>query len=161
MKTKVGDTAIFNWDGYHNVLIHSSGDCSEDGATYVGATSGALYTFEEKDVGEVVFACNMGRHCEFRKIVTFEVEASTDSNKEPTITSGGCYDIDVHVCGCDLDACNEAKCTANGFICWRDGYLCSYVRWPNYYEDGCRQSVISKYGKDYCSQWCPNKVELL
>jgi plastocyanin len=122
MNAKVGDTAIFNWSGFHNVLIHPSGNCDEEGAIDVGATSGASYTFEEKDVGEVVFACDVGSHCEFGQIVTFEVKGPDNNDTvsiQPTVTSGGCYDMEVHACGCDLDACDEAKCTAKGRL-WTD-----------------------------------------
>lgn len=61
---KVGETLTFEWEGNHNVFIHPSGDCTEDGAIEVGSTSPASYTFTEADVGAVVFACDIGSHCE-------------------------------------------------------------------------------------------------
>lgn len=77
MTATVGDTAVFEWSFFHNVLIHPSGDCVETGAISVGSSSGASYTFTADDVGEMVFACDVGNHCENGQIMTFTVSAAT------------------------------------------------------------------------------------
>ena len=60
----VGEEVVFEWTGRHNVYIHPTGDCSEDGAIEVGTESGASYVFTEEDIGELTFACDVGMHCE-------------------------------------------------------------------------------------------------
>ena len=57
----------------HNVFVHPSGDCTEDGATLVGDTSPATYTVTDADVasGSITFACDVGSHCESGMIQTF------------------------------------------------------------------------------------------
>jgi hypothetical protein len=90
----VGDTATFGWDDFHDVYVHPSGDCDETGRSLVGASSGdsATYTFIEDDVGELVFSCDVGTHCEEGMILTFIVSASTSpgvtSAPTPAPTSG-------------------------------------------------------------------------
>jgi hypothetical protein len=85
----VGDTATFTWVDTHNVYVHPSGDCGEDGRILVGASTGAMYTFVEDDVGELVFACDISSHCGLGLIVTFTVSAistaaPTSSTKAPS-----------------------------------------------------------------------------
>ena len=62
----------------HNVFVHPSGDCTEDGATLVGDTSPATYTVTDADVasGSITFACDVGSHCESGMILTFQVDSS-------------------------------------------------------------------------------------
>jgi hypothetical protein len=95
----VGDTATFGWDNFdnfHDVYVHPSGDCDKTGRSLVGASSGdsATYTFMEDDVGELVFVCDVGTptHCEEGMILTFTVSASTSpgvtSAPAPAPTSG-------------------------------------------------------------------------
>jgi plastocyanin len=80
---EVGDVITFSWAGNHNVLIHPSGDCDTTGAIPVGGTgdsAGAPYTFVETDIGEVVFACDVGTHCENQAmIMTVTVSAGATS----------------------------------------------------------------------------------
>ena len=71
----VGDTATFNWFGTHNVFLHPTGTCDAAGATEVGSTSGAVYTFTA--AGSFTFACEVGQHCESGQILTFTVAGGT------------------------------------------------------------------------------------
>eukprot|EP01083_Nonionella_stella_P218987 784813_1 len=55
INVQVGDTINFTWTGNfpHNVFIHPSQGCSEDGAIVVGSTSNngdSSYTFQSSDV---------------------------------------------------------------------------------------------------------------
>ncbi|KAL7573393.1 hypothetical protein ACA910_006500 [Epithemia clementina (nom. ined.)] len=62
----VGDTFTFLFEtGAHNVYIHPSEDCDPTGSYLVGkAGNGATkYTFQERDVGRRIFACQIGNHC--------------------------------------------------------------------------------------------------
>lgn len=81
MTAEVGDRAVFEWGSTHNVLIHPTGDCTEDGAIPVGAETGASYRFTAEDIGDVVFSCDIGNHCENGQIITFAVSeaAPTDA----------------------------------------------------------------------------------
>lgn len=72
----VGDTVIFNWENFHNVYIHPSGDCDTADAILVGEESPAKHRFTE--AGKITFACDVGGHCGAGQIVTFEV-AESDS----------------------------------------------------------------------------------
>ena len=83
---QVGDTVTFTFNSNHNVFIHPSGDCDETGRIdFGGSASPATYTFAEDDIGEVVFACDVGSHCGQGQIVTFNVIAEG----EDTPTSAG------------------------------------------------------------------------
>ena len=83
---QVGDTVTFTFSSNHNVFIHPSGDCDETGRIdFGGSASPATYTFAEDDIGEVVFACDVGSHCGQGQIVTFNVIAEG----EDTPTSAG------------------------------------------------------------------------
>ena len=78
----VGDTITFNWSGFHNVLIHPTGTCNKDDANNFdrpGDVSGAQYTFTEDDVGEIVFACDVGAHCARGMIMTVTVVKAADA----------------------------------------------------------------------------------
>ncbi len=70
---KVGDTITFNWSGSHDVYIHPSGTCDEDGSIVVGMNTGSTFTFKEDDVGDVTFACQVSSHCDAGQIVTYTV----------------------------------------------------------------------------------------
>jgi len=84
---KVGETAVFEWNSFHNVYIHPTGDCSQDNRIFVGSRSPATYTFTEDDAekGEIVFACDVGPHCEFGQIITFTVSIDELETLEPTM----------------------------------------------------------------------------
>ena len=66
----VGDTMIFRWrNGRHNVYIHPSMSCEQEGSIFVGNQGGSSYTFTEADGSpegnEMFFACDIGEgaHC--------------------------------------------------------------------------------------------------
>ena len=85
---QVGDSVTFTFSSNHttNVFIHPSRDCDVTGRIdFGGSASPATYTFAEDDIGEVVFACDVGSHCELGQIVTFNVIAEV----EGTPTSAG------------------------------------------------------------------------
>jgi len=77
----VGDTVTFYWEGYHDVQLHPSGNCGDEGAILIGGPEdldGVDYKFGAGDVGEVTFACDISLHCESGQIITFTVNNSTD-----------------------------------------------------------------------------------
>jgi plastocyanin len=90
IKAHVGDTVKFQWSAYsHNVFIHPSGDCSEDGAIQIARSSNngdAIYKFLDDDIGKVSFACDVGSHCENGQFVTITVNAGGggDTTQAPT-----------------------------------------------------------------------------
>ena len=87
---QVGDTVTFTFSSNHttNVFIHPSGDCDEAGRIDFGGTSSpASYTFAEEDIGEMVFACDIGSHCELEQIVTFNVIAGGEGTPTSAPTS--------------------------------------------------------------------------
>ncbi|CAJ1931020.1 unnamed protein product [Cylindrotheca closterium] len=87
---KVGDTVTFNYENFHNVYIHPTGDCDEMGSVLVGENAGpALYTFSEEDAGQTItFACDIGSHCEAGQIISFQVEEITTApTMTPTVAS--------------------------------------------------------------------------
>jgi len=82
----VGDKLNFFWDATsgipHNVFIHPSGNCTNDGAISVGANpEGTEYEFGDEDAGKpITFVCGigLGAHCNAGQIVTYLVaEADT------------------------------------------------------------------------------------
>jgi len=79
MTANVGDTITFNWSFTHNVYIHPSGTCNENGSRILqgGISSGATYTFTEADAGtEVVFACQIFGHCNAGQLLKVIVSSS-------------------------------------------------------------------------------------
>ena len=85
---QVGDTVTFAFSSSHNVFIHPSGDCDEAGRIDFGGTSSpASYTFAEEDIGEMIFACDIGSHCELEQIVTFNVIAGGEGTPTSAPTS--------------------------------------------------------------------------
>ena len=76
----------FTWAGNHNVFVHPSGDCTEDDASSVGASSPAVYTFVSGDIGTKVFACDVGSHCENGQIITFTVSAAAQDGAQSQVT---------------------------------------------------------------------------
>eukprot|EP00548_Thalassiothrix_antarctica_P011827 CAMPEP_0194158942 /NCGR_PEP_ID=MMETSP0152-20130528/77558_1 /TAXON_ID=1049557 /ORGANISM="Thalassiothrix antarctica, Strain L6-D1" /LENGTH=533 /DNA_ID=CAMNT_0038868459 /DNA_START=113 /DNA_END=1711 /DNA_ORIENTATION=+ len=79
MAANVGDTITFNWTFVHNVYIHPSGTCDENGSRILqgGISSGATYTFTEADAGtEVVFACQIFGHCNAGQLLKVIVSSS-------------------------------------------------------------------------------------
>eukprot|EP00549_Striatella_unipunctata_P002663 CAMPEP_0118709134 /NCGR_PEP_ID=MMETSP0800-20121206/22411_1 /TAXON_ID=210618 ORGANISM="Striatella unipunctata, Strain CCMP2910" /NCGR_SAMPLE_ID=MMETSP0800 /ASSEMBLY_ACC=CAM_ASM_000638 /LENGTH=115 /DNA_ID=CAMNT_0006612679 /DNA_START=118 /DNA_END=465 /DNA_ORIENTATION=- len=77
----------FTWNGFHDVHIHPSFTCAQAGRKMVGASSGASYSFTEADVGEVVFACDVGSHCETGQIMRVTVSAMSMDTMAPTPTT--------------------------------------------------------------------------
>eukprot|EP00554_Chaetoceros_debilis_P003647 CAMPEP_0194083554 /NCGR_PEP_ID=MMETSP0149-20130528/9573_1 /TAXON_ID=122233 /ORGANISM="Chaetoceros debilis, Strain MM31A-1" /LENGTH=165 /DNA_ID=CAMNT_0038765989 /DNA_START=72 /DNA_END=566 /DNA_ORIENTATION=- len=92
INVQVGDTINFTWAGNlpHNVYIHPSQDCSQDGAIVVGMSSSygdSSYTFQSSDVGKMTFACDVGSHCEMGQILKVTVEsASSEGTNDPAVT---------------------------------------------------------------------------
>ena len=87
MTAQVGDTVTFDFTSGHNVFIHPSGTCDETGAIEVGTSGPVTYTFSETDAGtDIVFACDVGGHCENGQLVKFTVTADAD---EPTASPVG------------------------------------------------------------------------
>ena len=109
----VGGTATFTWSGYHNVYVHPSGTCDDANAVLVGSSSPAVYTFTSDDVGDVVFACDVGSHCESGQIVTFTVSAgSADCTGT---ANGNAVEDACGVCEGDSSSCADCAGTANGY----------------------------------------------
>merc|ERR1712176_901476 len=77
MTAQVGDVVEFNWSFAHNVYIYPAlNGCDSTGKIEVGLVSGATYEFTEADAGsEMLFACDVGFHCQFGQIVKFTVSA--------------------------------------------------------------------------------------
>lgn len=74
----MGDSITFLWIGVSNVYIHPSGDCSEEGAIFVGNVSGTTYTFTADDRSKnITFVSNVGAHCEKGQLLVVEVAAPT------------------------------------------------------------------------------------
>jgi len=89
-KVDVGDKAFFYWPNTipHNVVIHPTGTCNQDGSIYVGAEQmGTEYIFKKSDAGKkVTFACDIGivpnTHCTYGQIVTFDVMGLPEDTTE-------------------------------------------------------------------------------
>jgi hypothetical protein len=108
----VGGTATLTWSGNHNVYVHPSGTCDDANAILVGSSSPAVYTFTSDDVGDVVFACDVGSHCESGQIVTFTVSAgSVDCTGT---ANGNAVEDACGVCEGDNSSCADCAGTANG-----------------------------------------------
>jgi len=90
---KVGDTVSFTWNttsqGHHHVSIYSDATCNTGDENFIGGSSGTTYTFT--DVGDVVFSCNIGSHCDRGQIVTFNVLAEGEEVKYSLIEDNPCY----------------------------------------------------------------------
>jgi len=93
-RAKVGDTIIFEWVGVHNVFIHPSGSCSENGRILVGSVSGeSSYVFTKEDEGKVVFTCDIGGHCEAGQLLEIMVSPTLEiQSNSPTKNS---MDVDI------------------------------------------------------------------
>jgi len=73
---EVGDKVTFEWTEAvgHNVFVHPTGDCEQDGRVSVGENfEGTSYTFTAADVGDLTFACDIPGHCLGGQIITFAV----------------------------------------------------------------------------------------
>ncbi len=91
---KVGDIVSFTWSvEFHDINIYQSEECDSDGSTFIGAKTGTTYTFTSDDVGEVVFACSVGTHCNSGQVVKFTVvaEESMDEVMYSPIEDNPCY----------------------------------------------------------------------
>ena len=130
----------------HNVLIHPSGDCTEDGATLVGETSPATYTVTDADVasGSITFACDVGSHCESGMILTFQVDSGRgdDTGRDETDQSLPFCAGDCHTTQPGAMTCYD--CLAGQFcptdcICGQD--CCGMVTEGGHPQiDGCPDS---------------------
>lgn len=116
----VGDTVTFKWSFSHNVYIHPSGDCTEDGSIVVGLESPASYTFKEEDAGKTItFACQKEGHCLGGQIIHFNVGGGDDCGDDPDFRfkekacpnlGGKCNKAEV------MEACKETcgQCDGGG-----------------------------------------------
>jgi len=93
---KVGDTIHFEWTGYHDVHIYPSEACSAVEAQFLGAQSGTSYNFTEDDIGELIFSCSVGSHCQMGQIAKFEVHASNSDVSYDTPNPCDDHDHDEH-----------------------------------------------------------------
>jgi len=76
---EVGQTIRFNWNGPHNVYLHPTGTCDEEGAIKVGEETGASYTFTSDDIGSTLFfSCDVGQHCELDQFLKARVTNPTN-----------------------------------------------------------------------------------
>eukprot|EP00592_Proboscia_alata_P009696 CAMPEP_0194357676 /NCGR_PEP_ID=MMETSP0174-20130528/5126_1 /TAXON_ID=216777 /ORGANISM="Proboscia alata, Strain PI-D3" /LENGTH=185 /DNA_ID=CAMNT_0039127795 /DNA_START=48 /DNA_END=605 /DNA_ORIENTATION=+ len=81
-KFKVGDTIVFNWPGVHNVAFHPNGGCDKTDAVILGSSTGYSYTVVEDDIGQKVFACDIGDHCSKGQLI----DATISSDDGVTVT---------------------------------------------------------------------------
>ena len=94
---KVGDTLSFTWNetsqGHHHVSIYSDATYNTRNKTFIGGSPGTDYTFTDNDVGDIVFFCNIGSHCDRGQIVTFKVivEGEEEEVKYSLIEENPCY----------------------------------------------------------------------
>merc|ERR1711933_4398 len=65
----------FRWEGYHNVLIHPSGNCDTTDAVLIqeGEDASGTYVVQEKDIGVMTFACDTKKHCQLGQIINITV----------------------------------------------------------------------------------------
>lgn len=83
-RVQVGDSVSFVWEGFHNVYIHPTGNCKRDDSVAVAVEGqNATYTFQDSDVGTVVFVCDVGSHCELGQIVKFIVRKKSEHSHDP------------------------------------------------------------------------------
>ena len=87
MIATVGDTVTFEFTtGAHTVHIHPSGTCDIAEAVELGPDAPVVYTFQEEDVGDIFFACEVSGHCDAGQIVKFTVSAAADGDAAPSIS---------------------------------------------------------------------------
>mmetsp|Transcript_12716 Transcript_12716/g.35263 ORF Transcript_12716/g.35263 Transcript_12716/m.35263 type:complete len:165 (+) Transcript_12716:58-552(+) len=90
----VGDIVNFRYTIAHNVYIHPTNDCTEQGSILVGDNddSPAQYQITADDAGKLItFACDTARHCENGQIINITVvdpSAPPPTNETDTETSG-------------------------------------------------------------------------
>jgi len=94
MNASVGDTVEFTWPpDKHNLYIHPSGTCDEEGRELVGddASGFGSYQFTATDAaaGTVTFSCDIygGAHCRNGQIVTFNVVDGGEASSEEAATT--------------------------------------------------------------------------
>ena len=91
MEAFVGDTITFAWSaGTHDVYIHPTHTCSEEGRVLIGTTADnpTTYEFQPED-GSVdgtthTFVCDVGMHCELGMYMNVTVFATDDPTDAPT-----------------------------------------------------------------------------
>mmetsp|Transcript_24875 Transcript_24875/g.28657 ORF Transcript_24875/g.28657 Transcript_24875/m.28657 type:complete len:195 (+) Transcript_24875:79-663(+) len=80
-KFTVGDVLKFNWpaNASHNAYIHPNGGCDRTDAILIGDTTGFTYTVVEADIGQKVFACDIGagNHCSRGQIIEATIMAAS------------------------------------------------------------------------------------
>lgn len=157
VNAKVGDTIEFRWpaDDVHNVFIHPSQDCEETGSIAVdskfsSSSNSATYTFTDQDVGPLettgalmMFACDIGRHCENGQNMKvrvlpadLSVGLSTDTCAETIPTSLGiaatrCNLPEDQICCYGVQIAQATVCTCSGtHINGGRKYSCDYTGSP-------------------------------
>ena len=72
------------------MYIHPTGTCDKTSSILVGSEGqNATYTFQDSDVGTIVFACDVQSHCILGQIVKFIVKERSErsnSTSAPTAT---------------------------------------------------------------------------
>ena len=86
---QVGDKVVFSWTETipHNVYIHPTGNCDQDGRIFVGNDLEGTYSFLADDVGEMVFVCDIPGHCQAGQSIKFIVEAQPESTTDESSES--------------------------------------------------------------------------
>ena len=94
---QVGDTALFLWEGQHNVYVHPGvastvvscanaavGDSPATAVAWTGDVMGgsAEYIFTSRDIGNTAFTCQVGSHCALGQKVLFTVEQPPSAAEE-------------------------------------------------------------------------------
>ncbi len=91
---KASDVVTFTWSfDFHDINIYQNEECDMDGSTFLAAKTGSTYTFTSDDVGEVIFACSVGTHCNQGQTVKFTVvaEDSMEEVEYSPVENNPCY----------------------------------------------------------------------
>lgn len=164
LQATVGDTIEFRWDGDHNVYIHPSATCDPTGSIEVGATSPATYTFQETDIGigattgiVLMFACNIGNHCQRGQNMKVRVLPSTDpssflstdtcANNIPTssgLAATRCNLPEEQICCYGVQIARAVVCTCSGtHLNGGRAYVCDYDGVPDDCPNNQNPNVIT------------------
>ena len=83
----VGDTIVFQWQRRpHNVVYNPARSCDLSQAYLLGDRSPVVYTFQESDVGEMIFTCGFRGQCQAGQIMAVLVsQAAPSSQLRPSL----------------------------------------------------------------------------
>jgi hypothetical protein len=88
------DTLTFNYTGNHDVYIHPTGDCTEDGRIFVGAqfAGSASYTFKDSEIDTTVtFTCDYLAYCSnfgmLINVLVLEPPPSAAPSQAPSVST--------------------------------------------------------------------------